>query len=444
MKTVLVLGAGLVTRPLVEYLLKHKIRVRVASRTVEKAEKLIGGNPNGEAIEWKVSQKVELRKMIANADLVVSLLPANFHAEIAKLSIELNTNMATTSYVSPEMKALDRTAKEKGIVILNECGVDPGIDHMSAMRIVHDVEDKGGKITSFMSYCGGLPAPEANTNPYGYKFSWSPKGVLLAGKNDAKYRKDGKDINIEGRDLFSNHWEVDVPSFGRLEGYPNRNSLDYIETYGFEGIDTMFRGTLRNPGWCETLKAIVDLNYVETNEQDWIGKTYTDMGWEIIGQQPNGDLRKTMADKLGIEHDSFILDNLEWLGLFSQRKIPIENGGVIDVLTATMLDKMSYENGERDMLVLYHNFIAAYKDGTKEEITSTMIDYGIPNGDSSMSRTVSLPVAIGVRMILEGKFSKPGVWVPVIPELYNPILDELETLGIKCIENSKTLRIKGK
>jgi len=439
MKTVLVLGAGLVTRPLVDYLLKHNIRVRVASRTVAKAEQLIGDHPHGEAIEWTVDKQDELKKMIADAELVVSLLPANFHAEIAKLCIELDTNMATTSYVSPEMKALDEPAKENGIIILNECGVDPGIDHMSAMRIVHDVQNKGGKIKSFMSYCGGLPAPEANTNPYGYKFSWSPKGVLLAGKNNAKYRKDGKDINVEGKDLFDNHWEVDVPSFGKLEGYPNRNSLDYIETYGFEGIDTMFRGTLRNPGWCETLKAIVDLNYVDTNEQDWSEKTYEDMGWKLIEQEPEGDLRKAMAGKLGIQEDSFILDNFEWLGLFSSENVPIENGGVIDVLTATMLDKMSYEDSERDMLVLYHNFIAEYADGKKEEITSTMIDYGIPNGDSSMSRTVSLPVAIGVRMILEGKFSKPGVWVPVIPELYNPILDELETLNIKCVENSNPL-----
>ncbi len=253
--------------------------------------------------------------MIAEADLVVSLLPANYHAEIAKLCIELGTNMATTSYVSPEMKALDKPAKENGIVILNECGVDPGIDHMSAMRIVHDVEKRRGKITSFMSYCGGLPAPEANTNPLGYKFSWSPKGVLLAGKNNAKFRKDGKDISVEGKDLFANHWAVDVPTFGKLEGYPNRNSLDYIETYGFEGIETMFRGTLRNPGWCETLKAIVDLSYVDINEQDWSGKTYIDLGWEVLGQKPKGELRKAMAEKLGIQEDSFILDNFEWLGL---------------------------------------------------------------------------------------------------------------------------------
>lgn len=439
MKTVLVLGAGLVTRPLVDYLLKHDIRVKVASRTVSKAETLISGHPNGEAIQWTVDHEDKLKEMIKDSDLVVSLLPANFHPVIAEHCIELGTNMATTSYVSPQMKALDAPAKENNIIILNECGVDPGIDHMSAMRIVHDVKSNGGKITSFMSYCGGLPAPEANTNPLGYKFSWSPKGVLLAGKNDAKYRKDNEEVNIEGKDLFDNHWEVNVPGFGKLEGYPNRDSLDYIDTYGFEGISTMFRGTLRNTGWCETLKAIVDLDYVATAEKDWSGKTFADLGWELLGQTPDGDLRAAFADKLGIEKNSFILDNFEWLGLFSEVTLPIEKGGAIDVLTATMLDKMSYNEGERDMLVLYHNFIAEYPNGKKKEITSTMIDYGIPNGDSSMSRTVSLPVAIGVRMILEDKFTKPGVWVPVIPELYNPILDELETLDIKCVENSKEI-----
>jgi len=439
MKTVLVLGAGLVTRPLVDYLLKHDIKVNIASRTVSKADALIGGHPNGEAIEWTVDQEDKLRDMIKDADLVVSLLPANLHPEIAKLCIELDTNMATTSYVSPAMKELDGQAKENNIVILNECGVDPGIDHMSAMRIVHDVEKKGGKITSFMSYCGGLPAPEANTNPFGYKFSWSPKGVLLAGKNNAKFLKNNEEVVIDGKDLFDNHWEVDVPDFGKLEGYPNRDSLDYIDTYGFEGISTMFRGTLRNPGWCKTLKAIVTLGYVGIEEKDWSGKTFTDLGWELLGNNPDGDLRQAVANKLEIEKDSFIFDNMEWLGLFSEEKLPIEKGGVIDVLTARMLDKMSYEESERDMLVLYHNFIAEYANGKKEEITSTMIDYGIPNGDSSMSRTVSLPVAIGVRMILERKFTKPGVWVPVIPELYNPILDELETLDIKCVENFKEI-----
>ena len=439
MKSVLVLGAGLVTRPLVQYLLKRGFKVRVASRTVSKAKKLIGDHPHGEAVQWTVDKKADLRKMIGEADLAISLLPASYHPEVAKTCIELGKNMATTSYVSPAMKALDDPARKAGIVILNECGVDPGIDHMSAMRIIHVVEERGGKVISFMSYCGGLPAPEANTNPFGYKFSWSPKGVLLAGKNDGKYRKDGKEIFVPGKDLFAHHWTIDVPGFGKLEAYPNRDCLGYIDLYGLSGIPTMFRGTLRNRGWCETLKAMADLGYLDETEKNWKGKTFADLGWKLLGKKPSGDFRKAFAEKLDIPPDSFILDNLEWLGLFSDDPLPVEKGGVIDIMTARMLEKMPYEPGERDMIILYHHFIGEYPGGKKEEITSTLIDYGIPNGDSSMSRTVSLPVAVGARMILEGSFEKPGVWVPVIPELYNPILDELETLGIKCEEKTKAI-----
>jgi saccharopine dehydrogenase-like NADP-dependent oxidoreductase len=437
MKSVLVLGAGLVTKPLVQYLLKHNFKVRVASRTVSKAEKLIDNHANGEAIQWTVDQTDALKKMIGECDLAISLLPAAYHTMVAEMCIEFGKDMATTSYVSPAMKALDEPAKKAGVVILNESGVDPGIDHMSAMRIIHEVERKGGKVISFMSYCGGLPAPEANTNPYGYKFSWSPKGVLLAGKNDGRYRKDGEEISVPGKDLFSHYWHLHIDPIGELEAYPNRDSLGYVELYGLEGIPTMFRGTLRYKGWCDTLKATAAMGYLDDTEKDWSGKTYADLGWELCGKQPGGNLREAFAEKLGIAADSFILDRFEWLGLFSDEPLPVDKGGVIDVMTALKLEKMPYEPGERDMIILFHEFKADYPDGSKELLTSKLIDYGIPDGDSSMARTVSLPAAVGARLILEGKFKQPGVWVPVIPELYNPVLDELETLGIKCVEESK-------
>ncbi len=377
--------------------------------------------------------------MIEEADLAISLLPAPYHPVVAEMCIELGKNMATTSYVSPAMKALDKPAKKAGVVILNESGVDPGIDHMSAMRIIHHVGENGGKVVSFMSYCGGLPAPEANTNPYGYKFSWSPKGVLLAGRNDGRYRKDGEEIFVPGSELFSHFWHIEIPAIGELEAYPNRDSLGYIELYGLQGIPTMFRGTLRYKGWCDTLKAVADSGYLDTTEKDWAGKTFVDLGWQLVGKERSGDLREAFAEKLNIPSDSFILNNFEWLGLFSDDPLPVQKGGAIDILATHMEKKMPYESGQRDMIILYHHFIAEYPAGKKEEITSTLIDYGIPHGDSSMSRTVSLPAAVGARLILEGKFTKPGVWVPVIPELYNPMLDELEPLGIRCEEASKTL-----
>jgi saccharopine dehydrogenase-like NADP-dependent oxidoreductase len=201
----------------------------------------------------------------------------------------------------------------------------------------------------------------------------------------------------------------------------------------------MFRGTLRYKGWCNTLKAIADLGYLDATEMDWTGKTFADLGRELTGKERSGDIRAAFADKLNIPPDSFILDNFEWLGLFSEDPLPVAKGGTIDILATRMEKTMPYEPGERDMIILCHHFVAEYPSGKKEAITSTLIDYGIPGGDSSMSRTVSLPAAVGARLILEGRFAKPGVWIPVIPELYNPMLDELETLGIRCEEESKTL-----
>ena len=439
MKTVLVLGAGLVTRPLVQYLLKHDFRVRVASRTVSKAKRLVGDHLNGEAIEWTVDREDELKKMIGECDLAISLLPAAYHTVVAKMCIDLGKNMATTSYVSPQMKALDGSAKEAGVVILNESGVDPGIDHMSAMRIIDGVRAKGGRVVSFMSYCGGLPAPEANTNLYGYKFSWSPRGVMLAGKNDGRYRKDGEEIFVPGPELFTHYWHITIPGIGELEAYPNRDSLGYIDIYGLQGIPTMYRGTLRYKGWCDTLKATADLGYLDDTESDWSGKTFTDLGWSLLGGKTSGDLRAAFAEKLDMSVDAEPLKRFEWLGLFSDEPLPLEKGSPLDIITARKLEKMPYEEGERDMIILYHHFIAEKADGSKEEITSTLIDYGIPHGDSSMARTVSLPAAVGARLILEGKFDQPGVWVPVIPELYNPVLDELENLDIRCEEAFKPL-----
>ena len=438
MKKALLLGAGLVSRPLVQYLLNNGFQVTVASRTVSKAEAIIGGHENGVAKTWTVDKKDELKSMVSEHDLAISLLPAAYHIEVAQACIATKTNMVTTSYVTPEMRALDGPAKETGVVILNESGVDPGIDHMSAMRIIHGVEAKGGKVVSFMSYCGGLPAPESNDNPWGYKFSWSPRAVLLASRNEAHYRRDGKQMDIPGPELFSHFWSLDVPDMGEFEAYPNRDSLGYIELYGLQGIPSMYRGTLRYKGWCDTLKKMADLGILNDEQKDWTGKTFADMTWSLLPEPYGGDLRGKTAEFLKIPVDSFILDRYEWLGLFSDEPLPLEKGSMLDILAVRMNEMMPYKEGEKDMIILHHQFKAEFPDH-KEEITSTLIDYGIPGGDSSMARTVSLPAAVGARFIMEGKFDNPGVYIPVIPELYNPILDELETLDIKCKEEFKTV-----
>ena len=437
MKTVLLLGAGLVTRPLVRYLLDiDSLNLIVASRTVGKAEALIGGHPRGQALELDVAGNPEvLGKLVAESDLAISLLPYVYHTQVAELCIEHKTDMLTTSYVSPAMQALDAQAKAAGIIVLNEIGVDPGIDHMSAMKIIHDVQRNGGQISSFRSWCGGLPAPEANTNPLGYKFSWSPRGALLAGRNSAHYLEDGQEVTITGEELFDHHWPVEVPGVGNLEGYPNRDAVPYAEVYGIQSAETVFRGTLRHHGWCATLKSLVDLGMLDLEEKTWLDLSYSGFMAQLIDYEGQ-DIRNAVGSFLSLEGDSTVLDNLDWLGLFSSESLPISHGAPIDILTASMLQKMSYEENERDMLIMHHEFVANYPDRT-EEITSTMIDFGIPGGDSSMSRTVGLPAAIATRLILEGAIDRKGVVVPVTPDIYEPVLAELESLGIRLEEATR-------
>jgi saccharopine dehydrogenase (NADP+, L-glutamate forming) len=443
MKKVLVLGAGLVTRPLVRYLLDQPdFQVTVASRTVSKAEVLVDGHPRGKTLELLADETLKLEQLIGEHDLAVSLLPAPLHPVVAELCIKHGKQMVTTSYVSEAMKALDKPAREAGVMLLNEIGVDPGIDHMSAMRIIDDVRERGGEIVSFKSYCGGLPAPEANDNPFGYKFSWSPRAVCTAGKNAARYRENGKEIDVPGPELFAHHHPVTVEGLGELEAYPNRDSLIYLDLYGLEGIETMFRGTFRYPGWCETLKRIVELGLLDEGPVTYpAGTTMAEFTGSFLMVPPTGDLRKDLAGQFDLDVSSPVLDRLEWLGLLGDEAVSVSGKETtpLDVLAAQMLKKMPYQPGERDMIVLCHYFTARFPDAPGEEITSTLIDYGQPDGDSSMARTVSLPAAIGARLILEGRIDKTGVHIPVKPEIYNPVLNELETLGIKCVEKTNVL-----
>ena len=437
MKNILVLGAGMVAKPLVRYLLdQENINVILADQMQEKAQALIAQHPRGSARALNVKDDDRLSELVANADLVVSLLPYAFHVRVAQYCLAHNTHLITASYVSTDMKALDQSARDRGLLFLNEMGLDPGIDHMSAMKIIHEVEGRGGKIVSLESCCGGLPAPEANDNPFGYKFSWSPRGVVMAGLGPARYLKDGKEIRIPGRELFKHHWLKPVQGLGELEVYPNRDSLMYKELYGLKDVHTLFRGTFRNPGWCETLEKIVQLGYLdETENPDLPNKTFAQVTAELINASPNADLKKSLALFLNLPEDSPIIARLEWLGLLSNDKINAEPPTLLDALATRMQEKMSYKEGERDMIVLQHDFVAEYADGKKEQICSLLIDYGIPHGDSSMARTVSLPVAIASRLIVNGQITLTGVHVPVQPEIYQPVLQELEDMGIKFKES---------
>ena len=445
MKKVLILGAGLVTRPHVVYLLNvPELEVTVASRTVSKAQALVDGHPRGKAVALNVKDDEALEALIRETDLAVSMLPYIYHPKVAALCVKHKKHMVTTSYVKDEMRALDDAAREAGVILLNEIGVDPGIDHMSAMKVIHGVEAAGGRIASFVSWCGGLPAPEANDNPFGYKFSWSPKGVLLAGRNPARFQKDGQVVEIPGGELFDHYWPVHIPGLGEFEGYPNRDSLPYAGVYDIEPDEWMFRGTLRNVGWCATLKKISDVGLLEEATLEPRPRTYRELLARLLGVGPEIDLRQYLAKRWGLDRDAKPLADMEWLGLFADEAVPEGAGTPVDILTALMLSKMAYAPGERDMLIMQHEFVAEYPD-RREAITATMIDYGIPYGDSSMSRTVGLPAAIAARMILQGEISGPtGVQVPVIPEIYEPVLAELENVGISLTEKVEVLSGEGR
>jgi saccharopine dehydrogenase (NADP+, L-glutamate forming) len=437
-KRILVFGAGLVARPMVSYFLERSTHsVVVADIDLERARKLVSGHARGEAKRIAADEAEAVAAEVRKADLVVSLLPSPLHPAIAAVAVEAGKSFVTASYVSPAMRALDGKAREKGIVLLNELGLDPGIDHMEAMRIIHEVHEEGGRVLSFISYCGGLPAPEANTNPFGYKFSWSPRGVLLASKSPAKFIQDGKTVVIPAEKLFENPEAVRIPGLGVFEGYPNRDSASYQETYGIPEARTVLRRTLRYPGWCRTLKKIGDLGLLEeTGIRDWRGRTYRDFMAFVVQAPPGTDLKTFVAGRLGLEPSSDIIGRLEWLGLFADEPLPVASGSPLDILAARMIERLEYREGERDMVVLQHEFLTETPRG-KERITSTLVDYGIPGGDSSMSRTVGLPAAIGARLVLEGRIRETGVRVPVTPDIYNPVLDELARLGIRFKEERR-------
>jgi len=434
MKKVLLLGAGLVTRPLVRYLLEQpEIELIIASRTVKKADDLLEGHAKGKAVALDVkSEENKLEELVKSTDISISLLPWIYHLKVAKLCLKHSKHLVTTSYVSPAMKELDEEAKSKGLLFLNEIGLDPGIDHMSAMKIINDIQNRGGKVASFESICGGLPAPDDNDNPLGYKFSWSPRGVLLAGRNTAHFLKNGEEVFVENKNLFKTMWHKEAETLGKLEVYPNRDSMIYKELYGLKDSKTIFRGTFRNHGWCETLYNVVNLGWLDDTERaELLGMNLRAVTAKVCNLSDDDNLKANLTKKLNLKDDSIVIKNFDWLSLFDKNiYVRPELPTYIDVLAGRMLELMSYNKGERDMIVLQHDFIAEYPN-KKERIISLMIDYGIKNGDSAMARTVSLPAAIATKLICDGKFDGiSGVHIPILPEIYEPVLKELAELKI--------------
>jgi len=440
MKKILVLGTGFVSRPGIEYLLKQKeLFVTAASNELAKAQNFVQNRSNGKAVYIDINNTNDLSDLIAENDIIISLLPWIYHVKVAELCVANNKHMATTSYVSEGMRLLEKDVKEKGLTFLNEMGVDPGIDHMSAMSVIHKVHSEGGKILHFYSYCGGLPAPEDNDNPFGYKFSWSPRGVVLASRNSARFLENGRVINIEGKDLFLNCITEEIEGLGTFEVYPNRDSIPYRDVYGIDEALTIKRGTYRNIGWCETLKKIVDLGLVDHTPREKLNNlSFKEMMLQLLGCNDDQDVRTKTAEKLNLPNDSEIINRMEWLGLFSDEKTSAQNN-YLDILSDRLQQLLVYKDGEKDMLLLRHRFIVENKDSSRDEITSTMIDYGIPFGDSSMARTVSLPMAIGVKLLADGRINIPGILIPTKKEIYSPVLEELAGMNIRMVEKRTRL-----
>lgn len=435
MKKVLILGAGLVAKPLVEYLLEKGFSVNIATSTREKADRLIGDHPAGSSLKWSMEDHKTLGRLVGENDLTVSLLPPGYHTDVARICIDHHRPLVTTSYVQPAMQSLDEEAKKAGIILLNEIGLDPGIDHMSAMKIIDHVHGQDGQVEEFYSICGALPAPEAVDNPMGYKFSWSPKGVILASRNSALYLKNGKRISVDPENLFRDRFSYFFPGVGGLEVYPNRDSISYIDIYGIPEARTIYRGTFRYRGWCETLDLMKSLNMLDDTSGDYSGMSYAQFMAGRIGSHTNTEnLKEKLAGKAGLPVSPKALESLEWLGFFSDEEIPFANTSPFEIISARMMEKISLKGNERDMVVLQHIFLASYPGGQREVIKSGMVDFGTPASNTAVARTVAYPAAIAARMILEKKLNLTGVYRPVVPEIYDPVLEELKELGIEMKE----------
>lgn len=430
-RNVLVLGAGMISPPLLRYLLpRTDVRLTVGALDTRKVEPLLADHGRGRALTLDVEDEAALRPLVQEADLVVSLLPASYNPRIARLAIERGVSMLNTSYVAPALRELDAAARAKGVLLLSEMGLDPGLDHMSAIRLVRQVRAAGGRVRRFLSCCGGFPAPDANDNPWGYKFSWFPRQVLLSARNSARYLRAGSVCEVPGPELFSHCWPHEVEGLGMYEIYPNRDSLAYREGYGLQDAEGLLRATLRYPGWCATLKAAADLGLLDVEEQDWpAGSTYNDLAARHLAPGPGGHVER-LAAQLRLSPDSEVIARLEWAGLLSDRPLPSPRAAPLDLFVDRLARLMSYRPGERDMVVLEHVAEAVFPDGHSESITSTLVATGEPWGDSAMSRTVALPLAVATRLVLEGAIDAVGVEVPLRPDIYRPVLAELGEFGL--------------
>jgi len=455
-KKILLLGSGYVAKPCAEYILRDPgNHLTIACRTLSTAQSLVSQLPQGRtsALSLDVTNTSALNTTISQGDfdLVISLIPYIFHASVIRAALDATaqrngkkTHVVTTSYVNEDMRKLDEEAKKLGVVVMNEIGLDPGIDHLYAVKLIDEVHKAGGKIKEFRSYCGGLPAPECGSNPLGYKFSWSSRGVLLALLNNASFLSSNQVIRISGRELMKEAKPYYVSPPYAFVGYPNRDSTGFREWYNIPEAGTVVRGTLRYQGFPEFIKALVDMGFLDGNQKDWLKEG---MDWKNVTAKALGaekadqeSLVKKVREVCQFEsasEESRIVSGLKWIGLFSDEKVVVRAKNLLDILCARLETLMAYEDGERDFVLLQHKFVVEHASGKVDTITSTLEQYGAPvgsGGHSAMAVLVGVPCGIATQLVLDGVIKRPGVIQPYDAEICEPIRALVEKEGLGMVE----------
>jgi saccharopine dehydrogenase (NADP+, L-glutamate forming) len=437
MKQILIVGAGRSASSLIEYLVKraplNNWFIVVADYDLKLSQSKVSDSDYSSAISFDVNNDEQREKIVSQSHLIISMLPAHMHVLLANDCIKYKKNMVTASYVSNEIKELHKKAKENNIIILNEIGLDPGIDHMSAKKMIDDVHEKNGDITSFKSFCGGLVSPEYDNNPWNYKFTWNPRNVVLAGQSTAMYIQNGNYKYIPYHSLFTKTEEIDILDEGVFEAYANRDSLSYREIYNLPNIPSMLRGTLRKKGFCRAWNIFVQLGMtddsfqiVNSGEMTW--KSFLN---SFLDDDKNKTVKQKLTDQLSISQED--LNKLEWLGIFEDENIELNIGTPAQFLQLLLESKLNLESGDKDMIVMQH--LLEYSiDGQKKNLKSSLVLKGVDDLNTAMSMTVGLPVAIASELLLNDKISLKGVVIPIHKEIYNPVLEKLEEFGIKFIE----------
>lgn len=439
MKNILVIGAGLSSAYLIKYLLDHaqqeEWHVTVADADHSHAQSKVKDHPRGTATAFNIQDSYERGELIARHDLVISLLPPTMHVLAARDCIRLKKHLVTASYISPEMQSLHEEALQAGVLLLNECGLDPGIDHLSAMKLIHEIREKGGTITSFHSFCGGLVSPEYDDNPWNYKFTWNPRNVVLAGQATAKYLENGELKFIPSSRIFTQTGDISIEGYGDFESYANRDSLGYIIPYGIQTASTVQRGTLRRKGYSENWNQLIRLGLTDdTFVIHHAGKlTYREFTSAFTPGNGKDRLEERVCAFLGIDRSSGAFARLQWLGLFDEKPIMLAEGTPAQILRVLLEEKWKLKKGELDMIVMYHE-LQYVLQGTVYEVHSSLVAKGEDEVLTAMAKTVGLPMAIAAKLLLQGKISTRGVQMPLSSEFYTPILAELEQFGIRFTE----------